>query len=83
VVRHGDLKYIHTLVDGHQRYEELYDLAADPEELDNLVPSGRCRGELDHLRAELLRWLTATELSRLHPVAENHYQVPRIAREYL
>jgi hypothetical protein len=35
------------------------------------------------LRAELLRWLTATELSRLHPVAENHYQVPRIAREYL
>ena len=82
-VRHGDLKYIHTLVDGHQRYEELYDLAADPEELDNLVPSGHCCGELDHLRGELLRWLTATEISRLHPVDENHYQVPRIAREYL
>ena len=78
VVRHRDLKYIYTLVDGRQEYEELYDLAADPEELENLVPYGRLGVEQEHLRRELLRWLTATELSRLHPVPENHYQVPRI-----
>ena len=83
VVRHGDLKYIHTLVDGRQEYEELYDLAADPEELENLVPSGRLGVAQEHLRRELLRWLTATEISRLHPVPENHYQVPRIEKEYL
>ena len=82
-VRHGDLKYIYTLVDGHLEYEELYDLSADPEELDNLVPSGRFGAEQEHLRRELLRWLTATELSRLHPVAENHYRVPRIDKEFL
>ena len=82
VVRHRDLKYIYTLVDGRQEYEELYDLAADPEELENLVPYGRLGVEQEHLRRELLRWLTATELSRLHPVPENHYQVPRIEQEY-
>ena len=82
-VRRGDLKYIYTLVDGHREYEELYDLAADPEELDNLVPSGRLEAEREHLRRALLRWLTATELSRLHPVAENHYHVPRVDGEFL
>ena len=83
VVRHGDLKYIYTLVNGHQEYDELYDLASDPEELENLAPSGSFRVEQEHLRKELLRWLTATEISRLHPVHENHYQVPRIDTDYL
>ena len=29
------------------------------------------------------RRVSATELSRLHPVAENHYHVPRIDKEFL
>ena len=68
---------------GDQEYEELYDLAVDPEELENLIPSGRFRKEHEQFRKALLRWLTATEINRIHPVAENHYNVPKIGRIYM
>ncbi|WP_157899431.1 sulfatase [Luteitalea pratensis] len=44
----------------HQRpAEELYDLRADPEELQNLASDPRHAGQLRTLRAELDAWMTA------------------------
>jgi hypothetical protein len=42
--------------------EELYDLTADPHEINNLVDSKRAEDQtaLNRLRAELTRWLERT-----------------------
>lgn len=64
-LRDGDLKYIRTLVPGEP--EELYDLSADPGELENLALEPPRRAELESMRAKAL-----AELRRIRaPFAEN------------
>jgi arylsulfatase A-like enzyme len=76
-------KYIYTLVNGHIVEEELYNLEDDPEELTNRAGDSSLVDTVLELRNEVLRWLVATEASRLHPHPKNHYPVPRVSREYL
>jgi arylsulfatase A-like enzyme len=83
MVIQGDWKYIYTLVDGHAVEEELYDLASDPRELRNRVHDSDQQERRQTMRGEILRWMVATEPSRLHPAPENHYKVPRVDRRYL
>jgi len=37
---------------------------------------------IEGFRSELLRWLVAGEVNRLHPVRESHYPVPTIDRRF-
>jgi arylsulfatase A-like enzyme len=59
MLRDGSYKYIRTLVQGEM--EELYDLAADPEELDNLARKPQHRGRVLKLRAEAIEQLKQTD----------------------
>ena len=51
MIRRGHLKFVHSPVDPDQ----LYDLAADPQELVNLAPRGRHASEVASFRAEVAR----------------------------
>jgi arylsulfatase A-like enzyme len=82
MLRRGPWKYIYTLVDGHKVEEELYHLENDPDELYNRVSETEQQKRMAQFRDELLRWLVATEVNRLHPEPENHYPVPRIETRY-
>lgn len=77
MLRAGKYKYIRCLVEGET--EEVYDLEADPEELQNLVGLGDAGGSrvsptlLARLRAAALQELRRTEapfVSQLPPVKE-------------
>jgi arylsulfatase A-like enzyme len=57
-VRAGHWKYIHYTE--QQGMDELYDLAADPYELHNLIGDPKARTRLDELKAELARLRRAT-----------------------
>jgi arylsulfatase A-like enzyme len=48
-------KYVHYAFD--EEVGELYDLAADPDELDNLFNRPEAAHELQRLRTLMLRWL--------------------------
>jgi arylsulfatase A-like enzyme len=82
MLRAGPWKYIYTLTDGHEMEQELYNLEDDPRELRNLARDPDQQDRIMEYRQEILRWLVATEVSRLHPAPENHYHVPHIEREY-
>lgn len=71
MIRTGRWKY-NTYLDGA---EELYDLAADPGEWNNLAAAPACRGVRDELRARVLAfWEPAQQLAR--------YEArPRMARQ--
>ena len=58
-LREGALKYIRTFVAGEM--EEIYDLAADPEELENLALRPDMQSKLADLRAKALAELRRTE----------------------
>jgi arylsulfatase A-like enzyme len=58
-VRQGNYKYIRNLKAGET--EELYDVAADPEELTNLIADARQQKVLGELRAALLSELKRTD----------------------
>lgn len=77
MVRQGNWKYIYWLIEGDETAEELYDLAADPDEKENLAAGPAHRARCDELRGRLLDWLIATEADRLKPAPANHYPVPR------
>jgi len=83
MVRRGPWKYIYTLVDGHRVEEELYNLEDDPDELRSLSDEPSQRERKETLKAEILRWLVATEVNRLSPVPESHYPTPRVGKAYL
>jgi choline-sulfatase len=51
MIKRGRYKFIHSPVDPDQ----LYDLAADPDELDNLASSARCATQVREFRAEIAR----------------------------
>ena len=76
MLRTGPWKYIYTLVDGHTVEHELYHLESDPDELYNLAHDPAQAERMAAYREEILRWLVATEVNQLWPVAENHYPVP-------
>jgi arylsulfatase A-like enzyme len=59
MLRDGKYKYIRTLVSGET--EELYDLAADPEEIVNLAPKTEHRKLLELLRAKAIAELRRGE----------------------
>jgi len=80
MLRTGPWKYIYTLVDGHILEEELYHLQDDPDELCNLARDPDQAKRIEGFRSELLRWLVAGEVNRLHPAPESHYPVPTIDR---
>jgi N-sulfoglucosamine sulfohydrolase len=44
----------------HRPFEELYDIAADPNELKNLAADPASKGTLENLRKQLLDWQKAT-----------------------
>lgn len=54
MIRHGSWKYIYRPGDR----DELYDLAADPDELVNRIADARAIGQ--ELRERLVRWMVAT-----------------------
>lgn len=83
MLRTGSWKYIYTLVDGHVVAEELYNLDDDPDELYNVAYDSVQTERIIEFRSEMLRWLIATEVNRLHPVPENKYPVPRVDKRYL
>jgi arylsulfatase A-like enzyme len=67
----GRYKYIRTLVEGET--EELYDLSADPEELNNLVADVAHQQRLEQLREQTIAELRRTDAGfadRMPPVAE-------------
>ncbi len=78
MLRTENWKYVYTLTNGYIVEEELYNLADDPDELYNLAHEQKNRDLLLQFRSEILRWLVATEVNRLHPVAENYYRVPKV-----
>ena len=80
MLRTGNWKYIYTLVGGHHLEEELYNLDKDPDELFNLAHDDEQKDRVVKFRTEILRWLTATEPSRLHPAPENHYRFAAIEK---
>jgi hypothetical protein len=59
LLRDGRHKYVRTLVPGE--IEEVYDLAADPEELDNLASRSEHRPLLERLRVTALAQLRRTK----------------------
>jgi arylsulfatase A-like enzyme len=59
LLRDGRHKYVRTLVPGE--IEEVYDLAADPEELDNLASRSEHRPLLERLRVTALAELRRTK----------------------
>jgi arylsulfatase A-like enzyme len=59
LLRDGRHKYVRTLVPGE--IEEVYDLMADPEELDNLASRSEHRQLLERLRSAALEELRRTE----------------------
>jgi hypothetical protein len=59
MLRDGRHKYVRTLVPGE--VEEVYDLVADPEELENLALKATHRPLLEHLRATALQELRRTD----------------------
>ena len=65
VIRSGDLKYIHHYDDDEH---ELYDLARDLGERDNLID--RRPGDAARLRAQLEAWLVEVGAQRPRPYAE-------------
>ena len=62
-VRHGDLKYIRYLKG--EEPEELYDLQADPEELNNLSGDQRRNQDLERLRSLWWQELRAADVPYL------------------
>ena len=56
MVRSTDWKYVHYTFD--EDFGELYDLAADPDELVNLFADPAHRDRVEEMRRELLGWLT-------------------------
>ena len=82
MLRTGPWKYIYTLVGGHIVEEELYHLEHDPDELFNLAATAEHEHRLADFRAEILRWMVATEINRLHPDPISHYAEPSIARRH-
>ena len=82
MLRTGVWKYIYTLIDGHKVEQELYDLESAPDEMHNLAAEVHVQGRIEEFRAELLRWLMATEVNRLHPEPISHYAEPRIDGKY-
>jgi arylsulfatase A-like enzyme len=65
MVRSRDFKYI---VHPAQGAEELYDLAADPNELSNLLENPRdSHGVIRELRGELKRWIASAD-GHVHPL---------------
>ena len=83
MVRRGPWKYIYTLVNGYETGEELYQLEDDPDELDNLAHRPEQAARCEDFRGEILRWLVATEVDRLHPDPNQRYKLPEIDRRYL
>ena len=59
-VRDGHYKLIEYVVDG-QRTTQLFDIARDPYELDNLAASPGVSGEVTRLRQALCAWRDALE----------------------
>lgn len=59
LLRDGRYKYIRTLIRGEM--EEIYDLGADPEELDNLAVRREHRPLLESLRAKAIAELRRTD----------------------
>jgi hypothetical protein len=57
-LRQGKYKYVRTLVDGE--VEELYDLAADPDELTNLAYEAKFKATAERLRRALSAELKRT-----------------------
>lgn len=53
VIRHGQLKYVAHLDD----IEELYDLTADPYEMNNLAAQPAHQPTIDDMRRRLARWM--------------------------
>jgi len=62
-VREGDLKLIEYVVEG-ARTTQLFDLGADPYEIDNLAADPARAGDLERLRKELVRWRDELDDSR-------------------
>lgn len=71
-LRKGNFKYIRTLVEGE--IEELYDLAADPEELTNLALQPEHQSTLVEFRKALVRELRRTDAGMAR-------QLPAVAQE--
>ena len=65
MLREGKFKYIRYVVDGET--EELYDLTADPDELNNLAGDPKLKDQLLGMRAALLEELQRTNA----PIADN------------
>jgi choline-sulfatase len=58
MIRRGRFKFVHSPADPDQ----LYDLSADPDELENLALSGRHAAQLSELRAEVERRWNMAEI---------------------
>ena len=74
MIRTGRWKYVYYSDGPH---DELYDMAADPQETTNLAARPECAGAVRELRDQLLKWLADSEANRLHPTPDSHYMTPR------
>lgn len=79
MIRHGRYKYIRSLVAGE--VEELYDLDADPDELDNLAVEGRDHRPPPAATLAMLRQALADELERTDAPFREVMPPPRLLNE--
>ena len=68
--RYGEYKYVTTLVPNE--IEELYNIEQDPRELDNLALNPECFGQLEELRAMMIRELRRTEAGLAENLPQPH-----------